>query len=338
MGHRLRTPLCSTLGIDIPIIQAPIGSATTPELAAAVANAGALGMLALTWLSLDALEDRIARTRRLTDRPFGINFVLAFPIDDKLAHCLDLGVDVVSTAWGDPRSVRSRISGAGALHMHVAGSVDEAKHAADCGVDVIVAQGWEAGGHVTGTTASLPLIPAVVDAVNPKPVVAAGGIADGRGLAAVLVLGAQAAWMGTRFLTAEEAFTHDVYRQRVIAADPDSAAYTLAFDGGWAGAPHRALVNTTMTEWERAGRPRAPHRPGEGNVIATDAQGGTHLRYDDLMPLPGMHGDLDAMALYAGQSAGLVRDVRPAAAIVREIADGAERALATMTRLPDAAG
>ncbi len=314
----------------VPIVQAPIGSAATPELAAAVAGAGALGMLAVTWLDVAAIEQRIVRTRQLTSGPFGVNLVLAFPIEAKLARCLELGVRVISTAWGDPNTVGGAIHDAGAIHLHSCGSVYDAKRAVDAGVDVIVAQGWEAGGHVLGTTASFPLIPAVVDAVRPTPVIAAGGIADGRGIAASLVLGAQAAWMGTRFLVAKEAATHEWYRQRIAAAAPDTAVHTLAFDGGWAGAPHRALLNETLMAWERAGRPRSPDRPGEGDVVATDAHGKPHARYEDLMPLPGMHGDLDAMALYAGQSAGLVGEAQHAALIVEQLVAEAEGALASL--------
>ena len=113
----------------------------------------------------------------------------------------------------------------------------------------------------------------------------------------------------------------------MIAAGADDAVHTLCFDGGWAGAPHRALRNSTLTNWEDAGCPSSPNRPNEGEVLATDASGREHRRYDDIMPLPGMVGDLDALALYAGQSAALVRDVMPAGEIVRQIAAEARRAL-----------
>jgi NAD(P)H-dependent flavin oxidoreductase YrpB (nitropropane dioxygenase family) len=196
------------------------------------------------------------------------------------------------------------------------GSVDEARRAVDAGVDVIVAQGWEAGGHVRGQVTTMVLVPTVVDAVGPVPVIAAGGIGDGRGLAAALALGAQAGWLGTRFLTAAEAFTHEAYRGRVVGTVADDAAYTRCFDGGWPNAAHRALRNRTLSTWEAAGSPAAPDRPGEGDTVATDERGRTHLRYGDLMPLPGMRGDLDDMAMYAGQSTGLVHDVAPAADIV----------------------
>jgi NAD(P)H-dependent flavin oxidoreductase YrpB (nitropropane dioxygenase family) len=333
----LATPLCQTLGIEVPVVQAPIGSAATPELVAAVAGAGGLGMLALTWLTGAEAVDRVRRLRELTHRPFGVNFVLDFPITDTLAACLDEGAPVVSTFWGDPATVHGRIHAAGALHLHVVASVDEARRAVDAGVDAVVAQGWEAGGHVRGHVATMALVPAVVDAVGGVPVIAAGGIGDGRGLAAALALGAQAGWLGTRFLTAVEALTHDVHRRRVIAAAGQDAVFTQCFDDGWPDAPHRVIRNSTLSEWEAAGSPAAPRRPGENDVVATDTGGRTRLRYGFAMPLAGMAGDLEAMPLYAGQSAGLVRDVAPAAEIVRTIATQATQVAAEAWRPPAAA-
>jgi nitronate monooxygenase len=326
----LRTALCGTLRIDVPVVQAPIGSAATPELAAAVANAGGFGVLALTWSSPDTVRRQVRRVRELTNRTFAVNLVLDFPIGDQLAVCLDERVPIVSTSWGDPATVNERIHAAGALHLHSVGSLTEARHAVAAGVDAVVAQGWEAGGHVSGLVATMPLVPAVVDAVAPVPVLAAGGISDGRGLAAVLALGAQAGWLGTRFLTAVEARTHAVYRDRLVAATAEDAVHTLAFDGGWPGAAHRALRNSTLASWYQAGQPSAPQRPGEGDVVATDSAGRRHVRYGAMMPLRGMTGDLEAMALYAGQSVGLVGDVAPAAHIVARIVGEATDAVSAI--------
>lgn len=163
------------------------------------------------------------------------------------------------------------------------------------------------------------MVPSVVDRVAPVPVVAAGGIADGRGLAAALSLGAQAGWIGTRFLAAPEAATNQTYRDRVIQAAASDAVYTRCFDGGWQDAPHRALCNTTMTVWQSAGYPAAPDRPGEGEVVANDPGGKPVSRYDDTIPLAGMTGDLEALAHYAGQSVELVNGVAPAGQIVQQI-------------------
>src|SRR5262249_7705348 len=161
-------------------------------------------------------------------------------------------------------------------------------------------------GHVWGEVASLPLIPCVVDAVSPVPVVAAGGIADGRGLAAALMLGASGVWLGTRFLLAEEAAVHPIYQHYLSAAAETDARYTRLFDGGWPEAPHRALRNSTMAQWEAAGSPPSGQRPGEGEIVAHFVDGRPAKRYSDMLALPGMTGDIEALALYAGQSAGLV--------------------------------
>jgi nitronate monooxygenase/enoyl-[acyl-carrier protein] reductase II len=193
-----------------------------------------------------------------------------------------------------------------------------------------VAQGWEAGGHVRGTTTTMVLVPSVVDAVSPVPVMAAGGIGEGRGVAAALALGAQGVWLGTRFLVTEEAATADVYRQHLVAATAEDAVHTRCFDGGWPDAPHRALRNPTLRRWEEAGSPRTPGRPGEGDVVAVDAAGRVHRRYDDMVPVAGMKGDLDDLALYAGQSVQLVDEVSPAARTLLGIAG---QAATTISRL-----
>lgn len=311
-------PLCDLLGIEHPIVQAPIGSAAVPRLAAAVSEAGALGTLALTWAA-DAGE-LVRETAALTSRPFGGNLVLEWDQHARLDAALDAGLRIVSLTWGDPASYVERVHDAGAIVLHTVGSADEARRAVAAGVDVVVAQGWEAGGHVWGTVATLPLVPAVVDAVAPVPVIAAGGIGDARGVAAVLALGAQAAWLGTRFLFAEEAPVHERYRERLAAAmETDAEWYADLYDVGWPNAPHRALRNATAEAWEAAGRPASGARPGEGEPIAAGRSGEPIVRYTSSLPLAGTTGDVDALSLWAGQSVALVRETQPAAAIVAEL-------------------
>ena len=162
---------------------------------------------------------------------------------------------IISFFWRDPGSLVKRAKAGGAHVMYTVGNADDARRAVDSGVDVIVAQGWEAGGHVRGTVATLPLVPAIVDAVGGTPVIAAGGIADGRGMAAALALGAAGVWVGTRFLASEEASIHPEYQRRIPAASENDTAYCEnLFDGGWANAPHRVLRNSTVRDWEAAGR------------------------------------------------------------------------------------
>jgi nitronate monooxygenase len=314
----MRTQVCELLGIEQPIVQAPMGSAANARLASAVSNAGALGAVALTWIR--DVDGVVRETAALTDRPFGGNFVLEWDMHRRVDRALAAGLRIVSLTWGDPTPYVAQVHDAGALLMHTVGSADEARRAADAGVDVIVAQGWEAGGHVLGTVATLPLVPAVVDAVAPVPVIAAGGIGDARGVAAVLALGAQAAWVGTRFLLAEEAPVHPEYRRRLIAAaETDAEWYANLYDVGWPDAPHRALTNSTSRVWETAGRPAPGARPGEGEAVAHLASGEPLVRYSSEMALEGSTGDVEALSLWAGQSVGLVKRVQPAAQIVAEL-------------------
>lgn len=310
------------LGATYPILQAPIGSIASPELAAAVSNAGGIGHLACTWRSREQMAELFATMRSLTDRPYGANFVLDFPVDDLVAAALDAGVPIISFFWGDADAFVPRVHAAGAVAIQVAGSIAEARRAADAGVDLIVAQGREAGGHVRGQLGTMTLLPQVIDAVAPLPVLAAGGIADRRGVAAALALGAAGVWVGTRFLAAEEANIHPAYRDRVLAASGDDTLYSELFDIGWPKAPHRTLRNVTTARWEAAGQPSSPRRPGEGEIIAHRGNGSAIPRYHFSSPARDVSGQTDAMALYAGEVVGLVRSTDAAAAIVRELTAG----------------
>jgi nitronate monooxygenase len=304
------------LGIEHPIVQAPM--AAVPPLAAAVSNAGALGMVTLTW-SADAAAV-VRETAALTARPFGGNFILTGDHHRRLDRALEAGLRIISFMWGDPSAYADSVHAAGGIVLHTAGSADEARRAVASGADVIVAQGWEAGGHVRGTVATLPLVPAVVDAVAPVPVIAAGGIGDARGVAAVLALGAQAAWLGTRFLLAREMPIHEDYRRRLIAAaETDPQWYADLYEVGWPDSPHRALRNSTARAWEAAGRPPPGQRPGEGDVIAHFASGEAIVRYEPAPPMAGTTGDIEALSMWAGQGVALATQPQSAADIVTEL-------------------
>ncbi len=305
--------------MDQPIVQAPMSA--VPQLAAAVSNAGALGMLALTWST--PAGDVVRETAALTDRPFGGNLVLASDQHRRLDEALEAGLRIVSLFWGDSAGYVEQVHDANGVVLHTVGSAEEARRAAANGVDVVVAQGWEAGGHVWGQVATLPLVPAVVDAVAPVPVIAAGGIGDARGVAAVLALGAQAAWLGTRFLLAQEMPIHEDYRSRVMdAAETDTRWYADLYEVGWPDAPNRSLRNSTAEMWEAAGRPPPGSRPGEGDVIADFASGEPIVRYEPAAPMLGTTGDIEAISLWAGQSVVLARKRQPAAEIVAELVSG----------------
>ncbi len=332
---RIRTSLTELIGIDIPIVQAPMSSAATPSLAATVSNAGGLGMVSGTWQAPAELRQLIRDVRSRTTHPFGVNLGLDWDQEERLEVCLNEDVPVISLFWGDPtRYVRAAHDG-GALVMHTVASSEQARSAVDMGVDVVVAQGWEAGGHVDSTVGNLALVPAVVDVAGTVPVVAAGGIADGRALAAVLAMGAAGAWIGTRFLLTPEARAHKQYKARLMSATEADTAFSTVFDVGWPDAPHRTLRNATVDMWEAAGQPGVGDRPGEEDVLGTDENGGPIVRYEVGFPRPGASGDVDAMALYAGQGVGQVSSIQGAADLVHDLAAEAYSVLRHASQLFD---
>ena len=222
----------------------PLWARRGPALAAAVSEAGGLGTIALWLAELGTLRTRVREMKSLTTKPFAVNLRLDLDPDARLDACLEEGVRIISMFWGDPSYLAPRAKAAGVLLMQTVRSAEEARIAVDCGVDVVVAQGWEAGGHVWGTVATMALVPAVVDAIAPVPVIAAGGIADGRGMAAALALGAAGVWIGTRFLASAETNFHARYRERLLAASESDTIYLESlFDGGpWKDAPTRVLA------------------------------------------------------------------------------------------------
>ncbi|TYT62159.1 NAD(P)H-dependent flavin oxidoreductase [Natrialba swarupiae] len=321
----IHTALCETVGIEYPIVQAPIGSATNPELAAAVSNAGGLGHLAVTWRDIAETSRVIRETCERTDEPFAVNLALddrttIVDTDDHLEAILDAGPDVVTFSFGDATPYVDRVHEAGALAFQTVASAAAARDAVDAGVDVVVTQGLEAGGHVQSEVATTALVPRVADAVGDElPIVAAGGIADGRGIAATLALGADGAWLGTRFVATEEATVHETYRERVLESDETDTRYTTLYDKGWPGMAHRVLENGTLERWDAAGQPESGERPGEDDVVATTESGKPIERYDEALATPNVDGSIEEMALYAGQSGGLVEESRPAEEVLEAL-------------------
>lgn len=324
---RLNTKMTEIFGIKYPLAQAPMGRSAPPELAAAVSNAGGLGMLGMSWDDQLTCLNKISSTRKLTSQPFAVNLGLMYDQRERLAWCLDAGAPVVSTFWGDASGLFPMLRAANVKTLVTVGTVEEAKRAADWGAHAIVAQGVESGGHVRSDVSCMVLVPLIADAVFPLPVIAAGGMADGRGLAAALMLGASGAWIGTRFLATHEAGAHDIYKQQILNARAEDTAMTFLFDKGWPNAQHRVLKNSTFRDWDANGKLPNGQRPGEFEVIAKTSTGQTIHRYDDMAPHQKLVGNVEAMALYAGQSAGLVRDIASAAEVVNDIVEGAIKSL-----------
>src|SRR5215475_1530813 len=322
----MRTDFCDLLGIEHPIVAAPMGpDLTGPEFVAAVSNAGGLGILQAQFCPPPVFRQEIRRVRALTAKPFAVNLLLHFPVEDQVAICLEERVPILSLFWGDPTPYVGRAHAAGVKVFHQVGSVADARRAAVAGVDVIIAQGVEAGGHVAGEVSTLALVPRVVDAVAPRPVAAAGGIADARGVVAVLALGAQAAVLGTRFLASVESRAHPHYKQRVLAADEEDTVRTILFGHGWPHAPHRTLRTAFVEQWlghEERGQESRPDEPVVGQTLIS-GQPMSVLRFMGFPPNAEASGDIDAMDLLAGQGVGLVREVKPAGQIVRELVEEA---------------
>src|SRR5947209_17867320 len=257
MAQPLHTPLCQELGIEYPIFCAGIGTAAGPDLAAAVSNAGGFGVVGASSFLAEAMPALIAQVRERTTRPFGVNFI----IDERdssdedraitrqqVSAAITERVAAVILFWGDPAPYVEEAHRHGVRIIIQVGSVDEARAAAASGVDAVIAQGVEAGGHVRGTTSIWELLPATIDAVNPLPVLASGGIGDGAGLAHALRMGAQGVSLGTRFVASEAAWVHRADKQRIVAATSEDTVYKELYDVWWPTAAHRSLVHNTFEE------------------------------------------------------------------------------------------
>ena len=284
-------------------------------------------MLALTWST--PAGDVVRETAALTDRPFGGNLILDADQHRRLDEALEAGMRIVSLFWGDPAGYVEQVHDAGGIVLQTVGSANEGRRAADRGVDAIVAQGWEAGGHVRGQVATLPLVPAVVDAVAPVPVIAAGGIGDARGVAAVLGAGRPGGMAGYPVPARRgDAPPRGVPPPPGGRSRDRCAMVRRPVRGGLAG---RAPPRSAQLDGGDVGGRRPPPvggRPGEG-VIAHFASGEAILRYEPAAPMAGTTGNVEALSLWAGQSVALAGRTQPAAEIVAELVDRGGRPTVT---------
>jgi NAD(P)H-dependent flavin oxidoreductase YrpB (nitropropane dioxygenase family) len=314
----LMTPFTEQVGCKVALQQAGMGMVSTPELAAAVAEAGAVGTLALPMASPTVVADALQRAKSRTTGAVGINFLMPFLSRD----CVEVAAEqvrIVEFFYGEPdASLVTLVHQGGALAAWQVGSELEARQAADAGCDLVIAQGMEAGGHVRGTSALFDLLDQVLDAVN-VPVVAAGGIGTARMMAAALAAGAAAVRVGTRFLAASESDVHPEYLQRLVAAEAQDTVLTEHFSVMWPDAPHRVLRSCIEASLAHSG-------DSVGEISAEGVPMAIPNR-SALCPNRATSGTIEAMALYAGASVGSVRGELPAADIVRELAEGAEALL-----------
>ncbi len=311
----LHTPLCDVLGIRYPILNAGIGLAAGPELAAAVTIAGGFGVLGGGGMPHEAMRIRVAQTRALTNGPFGINVIVddpAAPEDlDHVEGIVAMGPAAIVLFWGDPTPYVPMAHHHDVKVLVQVGSLDEARRAAKAGADAVFAQGVEAGGHVRGTTPIWELLPDTVRALKPLPVLASGGIADGAGLARAIEFGAQGVSLGTRFVACDETWLHPAYN--------------------WPDAPHRTLKNKAFAEWVAAGRPPRGSKPGEGTSIGMRSNSMGErvewMRYAIGTAPPDFDGDIEYAPLWAGESCSVVNDIKPAAQIIDDLVREAEAEL-----------
>lgn len=305
----LRTPLCDLLGIDAPVFQGGMAWIADASLASAVSEAGGLGIIAAMNANADWLRDQIHQLREKTDKPFGVNVMLMSPFADEVAQVvIDEKVPVVVTGAGNPTKYMKAWRAAGIKVIPVVASVALARLVERAGATAVVAEGTESGGHI-GESTTMALVPQVVDAVK-IPVIAAGGIADGRGVAAALMLGAVGIQVGTRFLVADECTVSETYKELVLKAKDTSTRAT----GRSTGHPVRALKNPFSNEYRA--RENAGATPEELAELGTGA-----------LRKAAKDGNYDEGSFLCGQIAGMVKERESAETIVNDLVTGAEQVL-----------
>src|SRR5689334_22655128 len=317
----LRTPLCDLLGVEHPILLAGMGGVSYAELAAAVSNAGGYGVLGMAGTSTRFIEEQMKKVRSLTDKPFGVDLLAATP--DALTKAVDViigeGASSFVAGLGVPMPIIEKLKTAGLKVMVVCGAVKHAVKAEQAGCDAVICQGGEGGGHA-GLVGTLPLVAQAVEAVK-IPVAAAGGIYDGRGLAAALALGAQGVWMGTRFIASSEAHAGDMYKQVVVDATDEDTIITKAYSGK----PMRVFKNDYVADWERRPQDIKPFPMQAAISVQAGVMGGIGGQVD------GLQRDRSAFAM--GQGAGAIHEVLPCAEIIKRMMTQAEQIIGKMSAL-----
>jgi enoyl-[acyl-carrier protein] reductase II len=304
--------ICQSLGIRYPIVQGGMAQLGTYELVAAVSNAGALGVIGSGNSSPEWLRDQIKLTRDKTDKPFAVNLMMMSPyLKDNLTVIMESKIKIVTFGGGNPGVYISVLKEAGIIIIPVVSSVALARRLERAGVDIVIAEGMESGGHI-GETTTMALVPQVVDSVK-IPVIAAGGIADGRGLAAALALGAEGVQLGTRFICTDECIAHTRFKQYIVQANDRATAIT----GITTGHPVRCMENRLtrkFTELEKKGAtPGELDEFGRGKLV-----------------LGVIEGDIDEGSLMAGQITGLIKDIKPVKNLIEDIIEEAETTINTL--------
>jgi enoyl-[acyl-carrier protein] reductase II len=318
----LRTPICESLGIEYPIFLAGMGGVAYADVCAAVSEAGGFGTLGMAAEGPERIREEMRKVRKLTDRPFGVDLLAALP--DSMMRAIDViiaeGARVFVAGLGVPGPIIKKCHDAGLQVWSMCGKVSHAVAAEQAGCDVVVAQGTEAGGH-TGQIAGMALIPQIVDAVS-IPVLAAGSIVDGRGLAAALAFGAQGVWMGTRFIASHEARAHESYKKRITEIDASETRVTKSYSGK----PMRVIRNAWTDDWER--------RPQDIKPFPEQMR----ISGENMVLLGGPGDELDAAraCMPCGQGAGAIKDIPSCAEIIQRTMQEARDTIARLGKLAGA--
>jgi len=337
MNDRIETRFTRDYGVRHPIALAPMAFVgTAPDLAIAVCKAGGLGSLAVGPLPAEAVRGLIKAVKAATEGPLNVNFITFLANQAQIQTCIDEHVSVVSFHWGHPpREFVAPLREAGIKVWEQVGSVAAAKEAVDSGIDLIIAQGSEAGGHNYGSLPTFVLVPSIREAVSPTPVLAAGGIATGRQLAAALVLGADAASIGTRFVASMEAFAHADYKRRLVAATGTETRLSSVYGPDM---PHFNPMRVLDTGLARdfAGREdTAPRDPESQPIIGTMRLAGETIplrRFTSFVPTPHTEGQIHELPFLAGQGVGLIHEIMPVAQIIDTMVAEAVSALSAVHR------
>ncbi len=320
------------LGVRVPILNAGMGLGIAgPALAAAVSEAGGLGVLGLGAYPPEQVRAQIHAYRRMSRHPFGVNLILPMTRGGEVEVCLDERVPLLVLFWGDVAPYTRDAAARGVRLVAQVGNAEQAVEAVEAGAVGVIVQGREAGGHVRATEPLAETLRATRAELPAIPVLAAGGIADGAGVAEALAAGADAVSIGTRFVATPEACVLSSYRDRIVESKASDTVMTTLFDQGWPDAAHRVLRNRAFTEWEAAGRPAPGGRPGEGRTIGSvdgDEDSPPLPRYSVVPPVRGYRGDLEEAALYAGESCDRIHRVEPARAVLDRLAAELRAAMA----------
>ena len=317
----LHTPLCDLLGVKHPIMLAGMGGVSYAELVAAVSNAGGYGVLGMAGRTPEFIRDEMRKVKSLTDKPFGVDLLAASPesLTASVEIIIEEGASSFVAGLGVPMPIMEKLKKAGLKVMVVCGAVKHAVKAEQAGCDAVICQGGEGGGH-TGLVGTMPLVAQAVEAVK-IPVVAAGGLYDGRGLAAALTLGATGVWMGTRFIASQEAHAGELYRQAILEAADEDTVRTRSYSGK----PMRVKKNPYVEEWETRPQDIQPFPMQAMLSSRAGVMGGIGGQIEGLDP--------DRSCFAMGQSAGGVHEVLPAATIVANLIKEAEAAIDRTAKL-----